>query len=114
MKKLLHSFFFALEGVISVFKTERNFRIETFAAWVVICLMLYFPLTGLEIAVVSLAIASVLVMEILNTALERLLDILTKRKSKNFKFLKDVMAAAVLLNSIGAVIVGIFIFGKYF
>jgi diacylglycerol kinase len=113
MFKLLQSFKFAGEGLISIFKTERNFRIEVIIASVVIIAMVVFPLRDIEIIMLILTIVSVLSMEILNTVLEKLLDMLTKRKSKNFKFLKDAMAAAVLLNSVVAVAIGIIIFGKY-
>ena len=76
--------------------------------------MVYIHPTAIETAILSMTIASVLVMEVMNTVLERLLDILTKRKSKNFKILKDTMAAAVLLNAVVAVVVVVVILGQYF
>ena len=114
VKKLIKSFKVAGEGMIYLFKTEQNFRIELIGAVIVAGLIIYVQPTAIETAVLSIVTASVLVMEIMNTVLERLLDILTKRKSKNFKILKDTMAAAVLLNAIVAVIVAVTIFGKYF
>lgn len=113
IKKLLKSFRFAGGGVLSVFKTEQNFRIEVLVTIVVVSLMIYLPLTSVEVAIMSLAISAVLTMEIINTVVERLLDMNTRRKSKSFKFLKDIMAAAVLINVLWAVLIGVVIFGPY-
>jgi diacylglycerol kinase len=114
IKKLIKSFRFAGEGLLYLVKTEQNFRIETVGAAVVVMLMIYIQPTAVETVILSVVTASVLVMEIMNTVLERLLDILTRRKSKNFKVLKDIMASAVLLNAIVAIFAAIIIFGKYF
>jgi len=113
IKKLVRSFKFAGEGLFHLLKTEQNFKIETMGAVMVVGLIIYTQPTAVEIAVLGIVTGSVLVMEIMNTVLERLLDILTKRKSKNFKALKDMMAAAVLLNAIVAVIVVSILLGKY-
>lgn len=113
IKKLVKSFKFAGEGLVHLLRTEQNFKIETIGAMIVAGLIIYIQPTTVEIAILSMTTGSVLVMEIMNTVLERLLDILTKRKSKNFKALKDMMAAAVLLNAIIAVVVAIIIFEQY-
>jgi diacylglycerol kinase (ATP) len=114
IKKLIRSFKVAGEGLVHLFKTEQNFRIEILGVLIVVVLMMYIQPTTIEVAILIIVTVSVLVMESMNTVLERLLDILTKRRSKNFKVLKDTMAAAVLLNAIVAVIVAIIILGKYF
>jgi len=114
IKKLIKSFKVAGEGLVYLFKSEQNFRIESIGALIVVGLVIYVQPTVMESVILSIVTVSVLVMEIMNTVLERLLDILTKRKSKNFKVLKDTMAAAVLLNAIVAVIVAVVIFGQYF
>lgn len=114
IKKLIKSFKVAGEGLVYLVKTEQNFRIEIISALIVVGLMIYIQPTTVEVAILSIVTVSVLAMEIMNTVLERLLDILTKQKSKNFKVLKDTMAAAVLLNAVVAVIVVVVIFGKYF
>jgi diacylglycerol kinase (ATP) len=114
IKKLGKSFKFAGEGIWHLLKTEQNFRVEVIGALIVGGLIVYVKPTTVEIAILSMTTGSVLVMEIMNTVLEKLLDILTKRKSKNFKILKDIMASAVLLNAIVAIIVAGIIFGQYF
>ncbi len=114
IKKLVKSFKFAGEGLFHLLRTEQNFKIEAIGAMIVGGLIVYIQPTTIEIVILSMATGSVLVMEIMNTVLERLLDILTKRKSKNFKALKDMMAAAVLLNAIVTVFIVVVIFKKYF
>ncbi len=113
-KKLVRSFKVAGEGLMYLFKTEQNFRIETMGVVIISGFIIYMQPTVLEVAILSMVTGSVLVMEIMNTVLEKLLDILTKRKSKNFKILKDIMASAVLLNAIIAIVVAGCIFSKYF
>ncbi len=114
IKKFFKSLLFAGEGLVAIFRSEQNFRIELVVGFVVIIMMFIFPLTIMERIVVGILIVNVLVMEIMNTILEYLLDLYSKRKNKKFKFLKDAMAGAVLLNVVVAVIAGLVIFGRYF
>ncbi len=114
IKKFLKSFKFAGEGLVAIFRSEQNFRIELIIGVVVMIMMFVFPLTITERIIVGILIVNVLVMEIMNTILEYLLDLYSKRKNKKFKFLKDAMAGAVLLNVLVAVVVGVVIFGRYF
>jgi len=114
IKKLLNSFKFAGEGLVAIFKSEQNFRIEVVGFGVVVILMFVLPLTILERIALGMVGMNVLIMEIMNTVLEYLLDMNSKRKNKKVKFLKDVMAGAVLLSAILAIVVGIVIFGGYF
>ncbi len=114
IEKLLSSFKFAGEGLVAIFRSEQNFRIELTVGIVVMIIMFIFPLTVVERVIVGILIVNVLVMEIMNTILEYLLDLYSKRKNKKFKFLKDAMAGAVLLNVLVAVVAGLIIFGRYF
>jgi diacylglycerol kinase len=114
IKKLLNSFRFAGEGLVAVFRSEQNFKIETGISILVIALMFFLKTTTTHTIILLMLISSVLTMEILNTILEYLLDINSKRKNKKFKFLKDTMAAAVLINVITAVVIGVIIFIPYF
>lgn len=113
MKKLLKSFRYALRGIAYTFRHERNFQIECFVALVVFCLSLWFPLDTFERALLFLTVMLVLGMELVNTALERVMDILKPRVHPYAKVVKDVMAGAVLLLSSGAVFIGILIFLPY-
>ena len=114
IKKLLKSFKFAGEGLVAIFRSEQNFRIESIVGLIIVVAMFLFHLSVMEKIVLGILIVNVLVMEIMNTILEHLLDLYSKRKSKRFKFLKDAMAGAVLLNVVVAVVVGVVIFWGYF
>jgi len=114
IKKLLSSLKFAGEGLVAVFKSEQNFKIEVGFLVVVIALMFFLKTTVIHTIILLMLIGNVLTMEILNTILEHLLNINSKRKSKKIKFLKDAMASAVLINAIIAIIVGLIIFVPYF
>ena len=76
--------------------------------------MIYFQVSLWQAIILILVIASVLVLELINTIFEKMVDILRPRIHYYAEVIKDVMAAAVLVTSIAAVIVGILIFAPYF
>lgn len=89
---------------------ERNFQIELFVAGVVLFGMVVFDLSVLERVALILCIAWVLTLELVNTAVERIMDVLQPRIHPYARIIKDVMAAAVLVSSGGALLVGLAIF----
>lgn len=109
-KNFFQSFRFASRGFLTVLREERSFRFQLFAAGVVLLLTGALPLDTWEIVAVILTMVIVLVLEILNTVLERFVDALKPRIHPYAEAVKDMMAAAVLIASLGAVIVGIIIF----
>ncbi|HRY36943.1 MAG TPA: diacylglycerol kinase family protein [Candidatus Magasanikbacteria bacterium] len=110
LKRLFSSFKTALEGLIFVFRTEPNFRLQILLGFVTIFLSYIFELRRSEWIIIVLLISMVLVMEIFNTALEQFTDLLKPRLHHYVKAVKDVMAAAVFMTALGALIVGIIIF----
>lgn len=101
---LIQSFAYAFEGIAYCFNTQRNFRIELAVA------VLVLPLTAwlqANVAVVALCCIVVLTLEMLNTAIEALVDLVTQDIHPLAKIAKDVAAAAVLMASFGAIIVGL-------
>lgn len=112
-RQLIKSFKYAWRGLRSVFKAEQNFRVQTAAALVVVLCVIFFPLLQWEKILLILLSIMVLVMELVNTALERFTDLLKPRLSYYVETIKDSMAAAVLLTSLAAVIVGILILGPH-
>lgn len=114
MRRLLRSTKHAVRGIFFTLKNERNFRVETGVALVVLFLMYWLPLSHTEDLVLILAIVSVLAMELVNTAVERVMDILKPRVHPYAKVVKDVMAGAVFLVSFGALLVGTVIFLPHF
>ncbi|MFW0837584.1 MAG: diacylglycerol kinase [Candidatus Komeilibacteria bacterium] len=101
------------KGLALVWRTESNFRWEIVIAMIVIAAMLYWQVTLKEAIILILIITLVLILEIINSVLERVMDILKPKISAYVAVLKDMMAATVLLASICAIIIGLFIFLPY-
>lgn len=114
LKRLIKSFGDALRGVREVFKSEQNFRLQVLIAIFVILALIYFPLRSWERIILVLLIMAVLAMELLNSAFERLSDLLKPRLNHYIGAVKDIMAAAVLLTSVGALVIGIIILWPHF
>ncbi|MBI5728952.1 MAG: diacylglycerol kinase [Candidatus Magasanikbacteria bacterium] len=114
LRRLTQSFQDARRGLAHVFRAEQNFRLQVMAAALVLAVVFYFPLRQWETVVILLLIVMVLTMEILNTALERFTDLLKPRLHHYVGAIKDMMAAAVLVTSLGALIIGTIIVGPYF
>lgn len=79
----------------------------------VVVLMIVFPLRNWERIALSLVITLVLVLELINTIMEKIVDILKPRIHHYVEIIKDMMAAAVLIASLGALAVGLLIFLPY-
>lgn len=95
-------------------RNEQNFQLEVLIGFFVMMLMFVFDIRGVEKVALFLVIFSVLAMEIINTIFERVVDILKPRVHPYAQLIKDIMAAAVLIASIGAVVIGFIIFYPYF
>lgn len=104
------SFSNALRGLAYVTKNEKNFQNELAAAVLVIIAMIYYHVTRAEMVVLFLVIAGVLILELSNTVVERVVDILKPRIHPYARLVKDLMAAGVLISAILATIVGLIIF----
>lgn len=103
----------AVRGLVHVARFENSFRLELFAAFVVIVLLIVFPLATWERVLLLLMTSAVLVLEMLNSIFERISDALKPRLSPVVKDVKDMMAGAVLLTSLTALVVAIMIFWSY-
>ena len=111
--RLIRSFGYALKGLFKTFREEQNLRIQTGLSLLVVVLGIYFKIGSLEWVLLVLAITLVLVAEVTNSAVERIIDVLKPRINTYVKEIKDIMAAAVLLSSTAAVIIGLVIFSPY-
>ena len=112
-QKLFKSFRYAWRGLKHVLKNEQNFQLEILGGIFVVILMFLFPTRPLEKIALFIVIFAVLVIELINTIFERVVDMLKPRVHPYAQLVKDIMAAAVLLSSIGAVVVGVIIFYPY-
>ncbi len=108
---LFTSFKYAWAGIVYAFQTQRNFRVHTSIGIVAIALCWALRVSHVEIAVICLTIGAVLVMEILNTALESLVDLTVGQTYHELaKVAKDCAAGAVLMAAIIALLIAALIF----
>ncbi len=97
------SFRYAWMGITYAFQTQRNFRIHTFMGALAIGLGLWLHLVPVEMTVIGITIGLVLAMELLNTALEAVVDLTVKQTYHELaKVAKDCAAAAVLISAFAA------------
>ncbi|MBX3254344.1 MAG: diacylglycerol kinase family protein [Chitinophagaceae bacterium] len=108
--KTIRSFKYAAEGVLLFFRHERNARIQFFAATVSVVLGLWLHITTVEWIAVLLCITAVFSLEMVNTALEKLCDLIQPEYHPAVKVIKDVSAGAVLLSAVASLVIGIIIF----
>ena len=111
-KNLFKSFYYAFRGIFNAIKTERNLRVH------LTCLVYMFSILGLtdwfvlsrtDWAVLAVASALVIGAELVNTAIENAVDLVTKEYNEYAKRAKDAASGAVLVCAIGAVAAGLFI-----
>ncbi len=112
-KKLSDGFKAAFDGFKETLIHERIFKVMLLIAVLVVAAMFYFPTGPLEKVVLLAAIFSVLVLELVNSVAERITDFLRPEHNEQAKLVKDLMAAIVLLASIGAAVIGLIIFAPY-
>ena len=107
---IIESFNYAFEGIIHVLRTQRNMRIHFVVAAIVLILGLASDVSRIELIALLLAIAFVLIAEMLNTAIEGAIDVATTEFDPMAKLAKDIAAGAVLIATINAVAVGYLVF----
>jgi len=108
--KRIESFGFAFNGLKILIKEEHNSRIHLFVAIVIVIVSFIFQISSSEWILILFSISFVLVTEIINSAIENISDFISPEKHNSIKKIKDLAAAAVLISSITALIVGLIIF----
>lgn len=108
---MLRSFGFALEGVSYLIRTQRSAQIEIVVGVFVIAVAAWLGINAIEWAVLILAMALVLALEALNTAIELAVTLASPERHPLAKAAKDVAAAMVLIAAVGSVIVGVIVLG---
>ena len=107
---LFLSFKYAWAGVCYAFVTQRNFRIHTFIGIFAVSLGAILSIEAIEMAIITMTCAIVMVLELINTAIESVVDLTVKQTYHELaKIAKDCAAGAVLVSAIAAVIVAAFI-----
>ncbi|PIR03005.1 MAG: diacylglycerol kinase [Candidatus Magasanikbacteria bacterium CG11_big_fil_rev_8_21_14_0_20_43_7] len=103
----------AVRGITYVFRHEQNFRIQIYVSLAVYALTWVFSLKDSERVVIMLLMILIIVLELVNSAIEKFTDIVKPRLHDHVAIVKDIMAGTVLLSSIGATILGLHIFFPY-
>lgn len=107
---LFKSFKFAFDGVKIAVLKGRNFRVQLAIGALSIVLGLIFKLTPAEWLDLFLIINLVLILELINTSIESIVDLVSPEVHEKAKIAKDVAAAAVLITSFTSIVIGTFIF----
>ncbi len=103
----------AIEGILSIIKNERNFRIQIVVAILVVILSLILKISHQDWIAVGFLITLVLISEAFNSVIEAVCDTVSQEYRVNIKYAKDVSAGAVLVSAILSVILGLIIFLPY-
>jgi diacylglycerol kinase len=110
-RNILEAFRFAFSGLWYTLRTQRNMRVHLAIAGAVVILGLWLRLPADQWAMLALISGLVLVSEMTNTVIEKLVDLVCPEYHPLAKIVKDVMAGAVVLAAVVAVIVGLLILG---
>jgi diacylglycerol kinase len=113
-RKLFLSFKYASRGLVRLIATEQNARVHFLLASLAAALAIGFRITHVEVAILFFAIVLVFAIEIINTAVEKLLDLVHPESHEQIAFVKDALAGAVLIAAIIAAVVFFFVFYPYF
>lgn len=111
---LLESFGFAINGLKLAAKYNRNIRIHFIFAILVILLSFLIGLSTVEISIIIMMVLLVISAEMINTAIEEVVDLVTKDYRVEAKVAKDVSAGMVFIVAIGSVVIGLLIFIPHF
>jgi diacylglycerol kinase len=107
------SLYTAFMGVVFVIRVERNARLHLIIALLVFIVSVMLGISDAELAAVFFAVVLVFTAEIVNTALEKTLDLIEPKSSEQVRVIKDMAAGAVLVSALGAAAIGIAIFSPY-
>lgn len=110
LRNPLNGFKYAIEGIVHVFRTQRHMRFHFLTLVMVLVVSLAFELKREEILILLFTITLVLTAEMINTAIEAVVDLVTQTYHPLAKFAKDIAAGAVLITTVNALAVGILLF----
>lgn len=106
LRKWIISANHAIEGILHAAKTQRHMRYHLYAAMLLLIVSFVLGVSGTEFVVLITLAILVISVEMLNTAVETITDILFKEYDQRAKIIKDTAAGAVLITAVGAVIIG--------
>lgn len=112
MKRFFLSFRYAFEGLFSAFIRERNLKVHTCLGILATIFGFILHLTAFEWMILVITISIVIITELLNTAIERTVDLASPEFHPLAKQAKDIAAAACLISAFTSVIIGLLLFGS--
>jgi diacylglycerol kinase (ATP) len=102
---LLQSFNYAFQGLVAAVRHQRNMRVHLVLAFAVLLVSIFLNLSRLQLVMVIMAVAFVFITELINSAIEAVVDMVTDQFDPRAKVAKDMAAGAVLVSAINALIV---------
>jgi len=112
--KLYQSFNYAMEGLLHVFKTQRNMRFHLIITVLVLIFSFLFHIDRTELILLFITISLVLMAEMFNTAVESITNMISQSYHPSIRTVKDMCAGAVFISAINAVVIGYLIFSRVF
>lgn len=113
MDEFFKSFDYAWRGIRAAWVGQRNLKVQSFIALITIGVAFYFDITRIEWCLILFAIGLVMALEMVNSAIESLVDLVTGERNELAGKVKDIAAGAALFASVIAVIIGILVFERY-
>ena len=110
MKKFIKRYYYAFQEIISKLKQEKNMKVHIIIMIIVIICGIIFKISKIEWIICIILFALVISLELVNTSIEKTVDLITQEKNEIAKIAKDVAAGAVLVAAIAAAIIGLMIF----
>ncbi len=104
----------AIEGILHAAKTERHLRYHLYAAAAVLLVIYILNIDRIDFLIISIAVILVLLAEMINTAVEYIVDMISPEYSEHARIAKDIAAGAVFITACGAVLVGYIVLSPYF
>jgi diacylglycerol kinase len=113
MREFLKSFIYAIKGIWSGIADQRNLKFQLAVAIVVVGAGFYLSIQPIEWCIILTCISLVISLELINTAIENLVDLVTLERKPLAGKIKDIAAGAVLIASAISLIIGVIVFRKY-
>lgn len=110
IKRIRNAFSYAFNGIRETYISEANMRFHFIVALIVIFMGFLFKVSSLEWIILIMCICFVISAEVINTCLEKMVDLITENKNRNAKVIKDTAAAFVMIFAIASLIIGLIIF----
>ncbi|MFW6119731.1 MAG: diacylglycerol kinase family protein [Petrotogales bacterium] len=111
MRKFHQSLSFATKGIVLLFKTERNFRIQCIIGVSIILFSIVIQMEITSLLWIIMSVMLVIILEGVNTVVEKLMDLLERKINHEVKIVKDIAAGIVLLGSFTSIMIGCIVFG---